>query len=214
MEQTRHSAEFLASLVDSSDDAIITKTVDGVVTSCNPAAERMYGYTCDELVGQPVAMIIPEEEMPGEKMILERISAGLKVENYETQRVRKDGTKIAVSLTVSPIKDEDGQVLGASSIGRDITERLRIAELQKHLEDLRRRRDQALQLNDAVVQGLAVVKMALEVGNQSQAMAALEQTLEAARSYVGDLMSEDSDGSERNFVRDHPVFRSEDPEET
>jgi PAS domain S-box-containing protein len=186
----QHSAQLLASIVESSDDAIITKTLEGVITSCNPAAERIYGYPRAELVGKPVTTVIPDDQLHTEAMILDRISSGRKVENYETERVRSDGRRIYVSLTVSPVRDAEGNIVGASSIGRDVTERKRFEEFQRYLEQLERRRDEAIELNDAVVQGLAVAKMALEVGDREAALSAIERTLEAACSHVGNLMEE------------------------
>src|SRR5690242_1661834 len=118
----------LASIVESSDDAIISKTLDGVITSWNPAAERMYGYPAHEVMGQPISMLIPSDKAGEMIGILKRISDGQPVEHYETVRLRKDGGHIPVSLTVSPVHDSDGRVVGASSIARDITERVRVEE--------------------------------------------------------------------------------------
>jgi PAS domain S-box-containing protein len=118
----------LAAIVQSSDDAIISKTLDGVITSWNPAAERMYGYRANEIMDQPISMLIPADKASEMTDILRRISDGLEVEHYETVRLRKNGTHIPVSLTVSPVHDGQGRVVGASSIARDITERVRIEE--------------------------------------------------------------------------------------
>jgi PAS domain S-box-containing protein len=113
----------LAAIVDSSEDAIIGKTLDTTIISWNHGAERIYGYTATEAIGQPIGMLLPpgsEDEVP---TIMERIRRGEKVEHYETKRQRKDGTIIDVSVTVSPIKTRDGDVIGASAVARDITER-------------------------------------------------------------------------------------------
>ena len=113
----------LAAIVDSSEDAIIGKTLDTTIISWNRGAERIYGYTATEAIGQPIGMLLPpgsEDEVPA---IMERIRRGEKVEHYETKRQRKDGTIIDVSVTVSPIKTRDGEVIGASAVARDITER-------------------------------------------------------------------------------------------
>jgi PAS domain S-box-containing protein len=113
----------LAAIVDSSEDAIIGKTLDTTIISWNNGAERIYGYTATEAIGQPIGMLLPpgsEDEVPA---IMERIRRGEKVEHYETKRQRKDGTIIDVSVTVSPIKTRDGDVIGASAVARDITER-------------------------------------------------------------------------------------------
>jgi PAS domain S-box-containing protein len=113
----------LAAIVDSSEDAIIGKTLDTTIISWNHGAERIYGYTATEAIGQPIGMLLPpgsENEVPA---IMERIRRGEKVEHYETKRQRKDGTIIDISVTVSPIKTRDGEVIGASAVARDITER-------------------------------------------------------------------------------------------
>ena len=112
----------LAAIVESSDDIIIGKTLDGIITSWNKAAERLYGYSAHEVVGQPISVLVPPErpdEIPG---ILERIRRGEKVDHFETVRVAKDGRRLDVSLTVSPIKDSEGNITGASAIARDITQ--------------------------------------------------------------------------------------------
>jgi PAS domain S-box-containing protein len=117
--------DLLASIVDSSDDAIVSKTPDGIIMSWNRGAELTYGYTASEIIGKPISVLFhPDrpDEMDG---ILERIRRKERVEHYETVRVRKDGRSISVSLTVSPIHDRNGKLIGASSIGRDITERKR-----------------------------------------------------------------------------------------
>jgi PAS domain S-box-containing protein len=116
-------SKLLASIVDSSDDAIIGKTLDGVITTWNKSAERIYGYRAEEIIGHSVSLLMPPD-LPNEMdEILDRIRAGERVDHYETRRRRKDGTTIAVSLTVSPIHDASGKVVGASAIARDITDR-------------------------------------------------------------------------------------------
>ena len=123
------AAAHLAAIVESSDDAIISKRLDGVITTWNQAAERIFGYTPDEAIGRHVTMLIPHEHMDEETLIIGKIKAGDRVEHFETIRRAKDGTLIAVSLTVSPIRDETGRVVGASKIARDITEQKRIQQL-------------------------------------------------------------------------------------
>ncbi|HEY8514805.1 MAG TPA: PAS domain S-box protein [Candidatus Binatia bacterium] len=115
----------LAAIVASSDDAIVGKTLDGVVTSWNEGAERLFGFAADEMIGQPIQRIIPPDRIDDMAHILKQIRAGRRVDHYETERVRKDGRRIHVSLTVSPIKDAAGRVIGASKIARDVTERKR-----------------------------------------------------------------------------------------
>jgi len=116
-----------AAIVASSDDAIVGKDLDGYITSWNPAAERIYGYTSAEAVGRHITMIIPEERRSEEDMVLGRIRRGESVDHFETVRVARDGRRFTVSLTVSPIKNAAGEIIGASKIARDVTERAAIA---------------------------------------------------------------------------------------
>lgn len=113
----------LAAIVESSDDAIISKDLNGVIHTWNKGAERIFGYTAAEAIGQPVTMLIPSGRINEEPAILEQIRQGRQVEHYETVRQRKDGSLLDISLTISPIKDEAGQIIGASKIARDISER-------------------------------------------------------------------------------------------
>ena len=113
----------LDAIISSSDDAIYTKSRDATITSWNPAAERLYGYTAEEAVGKPVAMIVPPARAGEDVMVLGRILRGERVEHYETERLRKDGRIVRVSLTVSPLREGDGTISGASIIARDITDR-------------------------------------------------------------------------------------------
>lgn len=133
-------AAFFAAIVASTDDAVLSKTLDGTITSWNGAAERMYGYLRDEVVGRNVRMLVPPHR-PGEiDAILERIRAGEPVEHFDTERVRKDGRILEVSLTVSPVRDARGVVVGASTIARDVTEH---REAQRALERYTREIEQS-----------------------------------------------------------------------
>jgi PAS domain S-box-containing protein len=126
----------LARVVESSDDAIVSKDLNGIVTSWNQAAQQMFGYTAEEMVGQSIRLIIPPEFQGEEDVVLAKIRAGEKIDHYETIRQRKDGTRLSVSLTVSPLRDENGRIVGASKIARDITERSRlIASVREHAEN-------------------------------------------------------------------------------
>ena len=116
----------LAAVVESSDDAIVTKDLNSTITSWNAAAERMFGYTADEAIGQSVRMLIPAELQDEEDVVVARIRAGGKIDHYETVRQRKDGTRLNISLTVSPIRNERGEIVGASKVARDVTERSRL----------------------------------------------------------------------------------------
>jgi PAS domain S-box-containing protein len=123
--RAEHLAARLASIVESSDDAIISKDLGGIITTWNRGAQRLFGYTAEEIIGQPVTILIPEDRIDEEPAIISRIRRGEHVDHYETVRRRKDGSLVDISLTVSPIKDSSGRIIGASKIGRDITERKR-----------------------------------------------------------------------------------------
>jgi PAS domain S-box-containing protein len=121
--QTEAASAYLASIIESCDDAIIGKTLDGIVVSWNPGAERLYGYSAAEMIGRSISLLIPTyrpEELPE---IFETIKQGKAVDGLETVRIRKDGTPVEVSLTISPIKDAGGRVVGASTVARDIARR-------------------------------------------------------------------------------------------
>jgi PAS domain S-box-containing protein len=113
---------WLAAVIESADDAIISKTLDGIITSWNEGARRIFGYEADEVIGKSVTILIPEGHLDEEPAILARLRAGQRIEHYETVRVRKDGRMIDISLTVSPIRGPEGKIVGASKIARDITE--------------------------------------------------------------------------------------------
>ncbi|MCJ1903058.1 MULTISPECIES: PAS domain S-box protein [Paracoccus] len=111
---------WLAAIVENSNDAIISKTLDGVITTWNRGAEQLFGYQAEEAVGQPITMLIPDERLSEEEEILSRLRTGQKIDHFETVRRRKDGALIEISVTVSPVTDETGTILGASKIARDI----------------------------------------------------------------------------------------------
>jgi PAS domain S-box-containing protein len=120
--RTEKALRHLAAIVETTDDAVISKDLNGVITSWNPAAQRLYGYTAEEAVGQPVTIMIPPERPDEEPAILARLRRGERIDHYETIRVAKDGRRLDVSLTVSPIQDATGKIVGASKIARDITQ--------------------------------------------------------------------------------------------
>jgi two-component system, chemotaxis family, CheB/CheR fusion protein len=126
-------AQRLASIVESSDDAIISKDIDGIITSWNRGAERVFGYLAEEIIGKSVTILIPSDRINEEPEILDRIRRGERIDHYDTVRRRKDGSLIDISLTISPLRDADGRITGASKIARDITERKRAQEQQKLL---------------------------------------------------------------------------------
>ena len=125
LRESKEQFRWLASIVEFSDDAIISKNLDGIITSWNKGAERLFGYLAEEVIGRSVSILIPPERHPEESVIIRRIRRGDRIEHYETVRRRKDGSLIDVSLTVSPMRDAEGKIVGASKIARDITERKR-----------------------------------------------------------------------------------------
>jgi PAS domain S-box-containing protein len=128
--RNEEAAQSLAAIVESSDDAILSKDLTGVIRSWNAGAQRLFGYAADETVGKPGTMLIPADRHDEEPMILARIRRGERIEHYETVRQRKDGSFVDISLTVSPIRDPRGNIIGASKIARDVTERRRAQERQ------------------------------------------------------------------------------------
>jgi len=137
------AARRLAAIVESSDDAIASKDLNGIVTSWNEAAERIFGYTAEEMIGRPIARLIPPERPDEELAILERLRRGERVDHYETVRVRKDGTRLNISVTISPIRDADGHIVGASKVARDITKQKRLEQELRNRAEALTRADQA-----------------------------------------------------------------------
>src|SRR5215204_1862817 len=122
----------LAAIVESSDDAILSKDLNGIILSWNQGAEKIFGYTAAEVIGKPVTILMPVERQNEEQTILERIRKGERVDHFQTIRKRKNGTLVNISLTISPIKDSSGTIVGASKIARDITEQKHAEELWQH----------------------------------------------------------------------------------
>jgi PAS domain S-box-containing protein len=152
------TARRLAAIVESSDDAIVSKTLDGIITSWNPAAARMFGYTEAEAVGQSILLIVPRDRRDEEAEVLRRLCRGESLNHFETVRVRKDGRPLDISLTVSPIRDAAGRIVGASKIARDVTEQKRAeAERVAALEREQAARLEAEQANRAKDEFLAVL---------------------------------------------------------
>lgn len=138
----------LAAIVESSDDAIISKSLQGRIISWNAGARAIFGYTAEEAVGQPITLLIPNDRLAEEREIISRLSRGERIEHFETVRVTKDGRQIDISLSVSPVRDSSGRIIGASKIARDITARKRAEVEQKALRDAlaeaNRRKDEFL----------------------------------------------------------------------
>ncbi len=165
--QADKAVGLLAAIIDSSEDAIVSKTLQGVITSWNGAAERLFGYTAKEAIGQPISMIIPTDRRDEETEILARLSRGERIDHFDTVRVRKDGTKLEISLTISPVRNAAGEIIGASKIARDISARKRVerelheseqrfrtladaldTQVQFRTQELRRRNAEILQQSD------------------------------------------------------------------
>ncbi|MEO8100269.1 MAG: PAS domain S-box protein [Acidobacteriota bacterium] len=131
--KSEHADQLLGAIVDSSDDAIISKDLSGIITSWNKSAERLFGYTAEEAVGKHVTLLIPPDRLQEEPEILRKLQNGERVDHFETIRQRKDGALLEISLTISPVRDASGKVVGASKIARDITERRRAEEYIRRL---------------------------------------------------------------------------------
>ncbi len=165
----------LAAIVSSSDDAIVSKTLDGIIVSWNAAATRILGYTAEEMIGRHITTIIPLDLRDEETEIIAKLRRGERIEHFDTRRLRKDGTLVDLSITVSPVRDRDGRIVGASKVARDVSERKRAEELQRTLFD---------ELNHRVKNTLATV--------QALATQTLrgERSLEEARqTFQGRLMA-------------------------
>jgi PAS domain S-box-containing protein len=175
LRQEAHQATtLLAAIVASSDDAIVSKDLNGIISSWNQGAERIFGYTAEEAIGQHITLIIPPERHPEEKDILRRLNRGERIEHFETVRQRKDGTFVEVSLTISPIKDSAGRIVGASKVARDITSR-KVAERslatgarqQKALFRLANELIRALSINEVYNAALNAILDALQCNRAS-----------------------------------------------
>lgn len=130
------TGNFLAAIIASSDDAIVSKDLNGIIRSWNDGARRIFGYEADEIIGQSILRLIPEELHPEEATILAKLRAGERIDHFETIRVRKNGEQFPISVTISPIKDDSGAIIGASKIGRDISDRKRVERLAIQAEKL------------------------------------------------------------------------------
>lgn len=139
------ASALLSAIVDSSDDAIVSKNLDGIIMSWNKSAERLFGYTAQEAIGRSIMLIIPPERADEEPKILEKLKRGERVDHFETIRVRKDGTRLNISLTISPVKDASGRIVGASKIARDITERVQQALMLERTNAALRRANEDLE---------------------------------------------------------------------
>ena len=195
------TARLLASIVETSNDAIISKSLEGTIQSWNAAAERLFGYTAEEAVGQHISLVIPPERVAEEEQIIASLRAAQRIEHFETERIRKDGQHITVSLTISPIKDEAGNVTGASKIVRDVTERKRLEDNLRSLaadlaENDRRKNEFLATLAHELRNPLAPMSNMLEVLKRSdddpqilkRAHETIERQLEQMVRLVDDLL--------------------------
>jgi PAS domain S-box-containing protein len=170
-ERAEHTRALLAAIVESSDDAIISKSLDGTITSWNSGATRLFGYGADEAIGRPITTIIPPELHHEERSILERLARGERIDHFETVRVTKDGRHIDVSLTISPVRDHAGRVVGASKVARDVSERRRMEE---KLRETDRRKDEFIAMLGhelrnplAPIRNVAAVLRRMTAGNSA-----------------------------------------------
>ena len=169
----------LAAIVESSDDVIIGKTLEGIITSWNEGAERIYGYSAEEAVGQPILMLVPPDRPNEISRILASIRRGEKVDHFETVRMTKGGRRLDISLSVSPIRDAAGNIVGASTIARDITERKRAEEAMRQVREGERRRI-ARDLHDGVLQDLSYTAAAMGLMMLESEDASLREQLQRA----------------------------------
>src|SRR6185436_18439546 len=197
LESKIETQSLLAAIVATSEDAIVSKTLDGVITSWNRGAERLFGWTAQEVIGGPIQVIVPPELREQERDILERLRRGLGVEHLDVERLRKDGTRVHVSVTISPVYDRHGHIIGASKTARDVTARrdweeqlTRSAEAQRLLVGLH---DATRGLEDAsVVMREIVTRIGLHFGVTRCAYGEVDTATDAiriARGYTRDLPS-------------------------
>lgn len=164
--QSERDAQRLAAIVASSEDAILAKDLDGTIMSWNAGAERLFGYTSEEVIGQPVTVLLPEDRLEEEPEILARIRRGERVDHYETLRRRKDGSLVDISLTVSPVRNASGRIIGASKIARDITERRRAEGQQRLLLD-----EMSHRVKNALVLAASLVTLSARTATSVQDLA-------------------------------------------
>jgi PAS domain S-box-containing protein len=186
----------LAAIVQSSDDAIVSKTLDGVITSWNEGAQRIFGYTAEEAIGQRIFLIIPEDRWPEEEDVLSRLRRGERINHFETIRQTKDGRRVPMSLSVSPIRDDQGRIIGAAKVARDISDRVereRVELLMRRVATQEEERTRvARELHDELGQQMTALRLTLETLNSAaldrhDLRAQVEMLQEMARQLDGDV---------------------------
>ena len=194
----------LSAIVDSADDAIVSKTLDGVIRSWNTGAERLFGYSAAEAIGRSITLIIPPEMLDEEHVILSRLRRGERIEHYETIRVSKDGRRINISLTISPIRDSTGRIIGASKIARDITARKQseaaLVALKNQLQQADQRKDEFLaMLSHELRNPLAVIGNTLQLlrldDGLSPSVEKLREIMEQQNNHLARLVEDLLDAS-------------------
>jgi two-component system, chemotaxis family, CheB/CheR fusion protein len=189
--RTEKIAQTLASIVASSDDAIVSKNLDGIIATWNEGAARLFGYAADEVIGKPITILIPPEHLDEEPRIIERIVRGERIDHYETIRRRKDGSLVEISLTVSPIKDAEGRIVGASKIARDISERKRkerhIALLAREVDHRSKNLLALVQATVQLTQAETADELKAAISGRLQALANADTLLSQARWEGADL---------------------------
>ena len=197
----------LAAIVESSEDAIISKTLEGVIESWNAAAERLFGWTAEEAIGKPITLLIPPELLDEEAFILSRLRSGERLEHFETERLSKDGRRLDISLSISPVKDRDGRIVGVSKIARDVSEQKRSREA---LREADRRKDEFIALLShelrnplaPIGNGLQFLKLQpSNVGEVAQVRDMMERQLRHLVRQVDDLLDVSRIGQNRMQIR-------------
>lgn len=175
----------LVAIIRSSDDAIITKTLDGIVTSWNPAAERLFGYPAEEMIGRPITLLFPADRLHEEEDFQRRIRAGQRVDHFETVRVRKDGSHLDISVTLSPVVDAEGRLVGISKIARDISEEKRTREIARRLAAVSEASPVNLKLDDLLQSLLRLVQEFLHADTVAFLTATPDGSAVAVRATIG-----------------------------
>ena len=208
----------LAAIVQSSDDAIVSKSLDGIIRTWNVGAERIFGYSAEEAIGKHITLIIPDERLAEEDMVLGKIRRGEVVDHFDTVRRTKDGRLLNISLTVSPIRDAAGRIIGASKIARDITERKQMDQALRHLVDELRSADQKkdefiAMLAHELRNPLSAIAVAADLLARSRiedrkarfAVPAIERQLRQLRRLVDDLLNMARITSGKLVLRKEPL---------